>query len=63
MPPYLADNDQPPPEPLFHSEDNLSVPYYNKELVIAQYFEVKNIALHTAEGNYSVLKREEREVS
>ena len=36
---------------------------YDDEPVIAQYSEVKHIALHTAEGNYSVLKREEREVS
>ena len=59
MPPYSANNDQPPP-----------VPPYKNEPVTAQYSEVKrenmtpHVMLHrtTAGGDYSVLKREDREV-
>ena len=65
MLPYLADNDQSSPEPLFHCEDNPPISPYNDEPVIIQYSQVKreHIAPHTVEGNYSVLKREERDVS
>ena len=65
MPPYSADIDQPPPVPLFHCEDNPSVSPYNDGPVIPQYSEVKkeHIAHHIVEENYSVLKREGKEVS
>ena len=67
MPPYSADNDQPPPIPLFHGGDEPLVPSYNGP-VTAHYSEAKRelMALHalphtsTAAGeDYSVLKRDD----
>ena len=34
MPPYLVDNDQPPPIPLFHCEDEPPVPPYNGNVTL-----------------------------
>ena len=65
MPPYLANNDQPPPIPLFYGGDELPVAPYNGP-VIAHYPEVKSepVTPHVlphnstaAGGDYSVLKR------
>ena len=66
IPPYSADNEQPPPIPLFHGGDEPPVPPYIWP-VTTEYCEVKreHMVPHvTASGrNYSVLKREEREVN
>ena len=71
MPPYSANNDQPPLIPLFHGGDEPLIPPYNRPMT-AQYFEVmrERVAPHVLPntstvpgGDYSVLRREEREVS
>ena len=67
MPPYLADNEQPPPIPVFHGGDEPPVPSYNGP-VTAHYSEAKRelMAPHVlphnstaAGGDYSVLKRDD----
>ena len=65
MLPYSADNDQPPPIPLFCGGDEPHVSPYHGPLT-AQYSEVKrDVTLHviprtstTSGGDYSVLKRD-----
>ena len=67
MPPYSADNEQPPPIPLFHGGDEPPVAPYNGP-VTAHYSEAKRelMAPHVlpynstaAGGDYSVLKRDD----